>query len=228
MLADAKLDKLFEAISFVASQNANIHGALQNIKTMIGEDETRLRDLENDMSRAYLEIEKLREQVDGLSSVSRQQTTEFTVPGIPSTLPEKDDDAVIAGVLGRIGAERFLPDITRVRRMKPRNSASEFWTLLVVCKSSVVRDEIVCLKIQKGDIAVSDIIPNQASAAERKLFLNEWLPRPVHELLQEVRSKARARGYQRVWIRDGVIFVRKYSTAQRIQINSKSDIDKIA
>ncbi|KAL7307759.1 hypothetical protein TKK_0000431 [Trichogramma kaykai] len=167
---------------------------------MIGEDETRLRDLENDMSRAYLEIEKLREQVDGLSSVSRQQTTEFTVPGIPSTLPEKDDDAVIAGVLGRIGAERFLPDITRVRRMKPRNSASEFWTLLVVCKSSVVRDEIVCLKIQKGDIAVSDIIPNQASAAERKLFLNEWLPRPVHELLQELHVL----GVTETWLTDQV------------------------
>ncbi|KAL7297112.1 hypothetical protein TKK_0009534 [Trichogramma kaykai] len=138
--------------------------------------------------------------MDQLSSLSRQQTTEFTVSGIPLRLPEAKDESVVAKVLTFIGAQRFLADITRVRRMRPKNGAAEFRTLLFVCKSSVVRDEIVRLKILKGDIAVADILPTYSSGAQRKLYLNEWLPQSTFKLLQEVRAKALASNYQRVWI----------------------------
>ncbi|CAB0037183.1 unnamed protein product, partial [Trichogramma brassicae] len=121
------------------------------------------------------------------------QTTEFTVSGIPSSLPESENDRVVGTVLTCIGAQRFLSDITRVRRLKPKDASSEFRTLLVVCKSSVVRDEIVRLKILKGDIPVADILPTYRSVAQRKLYLNEWLPQATFTLLQEVKAKALAK-----------------------------------
>ncbi|CAB0042380.1 unnamed protein product [Trichogramma brassicae] len=206
---DAKLDKLYEAISFVAAQNRDLQSSMNNLSTMIGEHETRLNDLENNLSRAYVEIVKLRTRIDQMSFCSRQQTTEFTVSGIPSSLPESENDQVVGTVLSCIGAQRFLSDITCVRRLKPKDASSEFRTLLVVCKSSVVRDEIVRLKILKGDIPVADILPAYRSAAQRKLYLNEWLFQDTFKLLQEVSTKARTCGFERVWIRGGIIYVRK-------------------
>ncbi|KAL7292352.1 hypothetical protein TKK_0013955 [Trichogramma kaykai] len=182
---DGKLDKLYEAISFVAAHNRDLQSSMNNLSTMIGEHETRLNDLENNLSRAYVEIEKLHTRIDQTSSYSRQQTTEFTVSGIPSSLPESKNDQVVGTVLTCIGAERFLRDITRVKRLKPRDASSEFQTLLVVCKSSVARDEIVRLKILKGDIPIADILPAYRSADQRKLYLNEWLPQDTFKLLQE-------------------------------------------
>ncbi|CAB0036344.1 unnamed protein product [Trichogramma brassicae] len=203
---DAKLDKLYEAISFVAAQNRDLQSTMNNLTTMIGEHETRLNDLENNLSRAYVEIEKLRTHIDQMSYCSRQQTTELTVSGIPSSLPESENDQVVGTVLTCIGAQRFLSDITRVRRLKPKDASSEFRTLLVVCKSSVVRDEIIRLKILKGDIPVANILPAYRDAAQRKLYLNEWLLQDTFKLLQEVRAKARTCGFERVWIRGGIIY----------------------
>ncbi|CAB0042608.1 unnamed protein product [Trichogramma brassicae] len=221
---DAKLDKLYEAISFVAAQNRDLQSTMNNITTMIGEHETRLNDLENNLSRAYVEIEKSRTHIDQMSYCSRQQTTEFTVSGIPSSLPESENDQVVGTVLTCIGAQRFLSDITRVRRLKPKDASSEFRTLLVVCKSSVVRDEIIRLKILKGDIPVANILPAYRDAAQRKLYLNEWLLQDTFKLLQEVRAKARTCGFERVWIRGGIIYVRKNGSSQKIQINSNLDL----
>ncbi|KAL7297016.1 hypothetical protein TKK_0009446 [Trichogramma kaykai] len=193
---DAKLDKLFEAISFITVQNRNLQSSIDNLWTMIGEHETRLNDLESNLSHAHVEMEKLRIYIDKMSFCSRQQTTEFTVSGIPSSLPESENDQVVGTVLTCIGAQRFLSDIIRVRQLKPKDASSEFRTLLVVCKSSVVRDEIVRLKILKGDIPIADILPTYRSVAQRKLYLIEWLPQVTFTLLQEVRTKARTCGFE--------------------------------
>ncbi|KAL7298608.1 hypothetical protein TKK_0008378 [Trichogramma kaykai] len=210
---DAKLDKLLEAISFMTVQNRNLQSSIDNLSTMIGEHETRLNDLESSLSRAYVEMEKLRTHVDQMSLCSRQQTTEFTVSDIPSSLPESENDQVVGTVLTCIGAQRFPSDIIRVRRLNSKDASSEFRTLLVVCKSSAVGDEIVRLKILKGDIPVADILPKYRSAAQRKLYLNEWLPQATFTLGIVTRRFHN---------------VRKNASSQRIQINSNLDLEKIA
>ncbi|CAB0033756.1 unnamed protein product [Trichogramma brassicae] len=160
---DAKLDKLYEAISFVAAQNRDLQSTMNNLTTMIGEHETRLNDLENNLSRAYVEIEKLRTHIDQMSYCSRQQTTEFTVSGIPSSLPESENDQVVGTVLTCIGAQRFLSDITRVRRLKPKDASSEFRTLLVVCKSPFRRPSAPWMTdVLRGECRVRDRLFREA------------------------------------------------------------------
>ena len=55
------------------------------------------------------------------------------------------------------------------------------------------------LKIVKGNIPVVTILPDLPDLAENKVFLKEFLPKEVLELLRLVRARAKTRNYERVW-----------------------------
>ena len=69
-------------------------------------------------------------------------------------------------------------------------------------KSVQVRNEVMRFKILKGNIPVDIIFPNLPDLAENKVFLDEFLAKEVHKLLILVRARAKARNYERVWVRN--------------------------
>ena len=101
------------------------------------------------------------------------------------------------------------------------------YSLILRFKSVQVRNEVMRLKIVKGNIPVVTIFPDLPDLAENKVFLNEFLPKEVLELLRLVRSRAKARNYERVWVRNEQIFVRKSSDSDIISITSQSDLNKL-
>lgn len=98
---------------------------------------------------------------------------------------------------------------------------------MVHLKSPQIRDEIINCKRTKGDLTASTIFPNFSGVLQQKVFLNEWLPPPVFKLFMEARKTAKQKGYERAWVRRGIISVRKCEGAPRIDISSKVDLDNL-
>ena len=109
-----------------------------------------------------------------------------------------------------VGATRFLGDIISIRKLKTvkENGSSSTtngdnvvlmsYSLILRFKSVQVRKEVMRLKIVKGNIPVVTIFPHLPDLAENKVFLNEFLPKEVLELLRLVRARAKAHNYERV------------------------------
>ena len=101
------------------------------------------------------------------------------------------------------------------------------FSLILRFKSVQVRNEVMRFKIVQGNTPVITIFSDLPDLAENKVFLNEFLTKEVHKLLRLVRARTKARNYDRVWVRNEQIFVRKSSHSEIISISSESDLNKL-
>lgn len=141
-------------------------------------------------------------------------------------------------MLTSIGAKNFIGDIAGFNRrvFKARNSdqsneendtVPQTFSLMDRFKSTPVRNEVMRLKILKGDLPEASIFPDLQDLLERKLYLNEWLHPRQYQLRRNVRTRAKQSNYERVWVRNENIYVRKNANAERILISSEADLSKI-
>ena len=79
-----------------------------------------------------------------------------------------------------------------------------------------VRNKVMRLKVLKGNITVVTIFPDLPDLAKNKVFLKEFLAKEMHMLVRLVRARAKAGYYERVWVRNEQIFVRKSSDVEII------------
>ena len=169
---------------------------------------------------------------------SHESTAEIVVSGLP-TRGQLTYEEIVKSILNFVGATRFLGDIISIRKLKTvkenrsssttngGNAVLMSYSSIQLFKSVQVRNEVMRLKIVKGNIPVVTIFPDLPDLAENKVFLNEFLPKEVLELLRLVRARAKARNYERVWVRNEQIFVRKSSDSDIISITSESDLNKL-
>lgn len=83
------------------------------------------------------------------------------------------------------------------------------------------------MNMKKGHLPASTVFTWILNSDEHRLHWNEWLPASIYRLLQQVRDEASDSEYERVWIRNGQIFVRKTAAALRIPIASEADLSKM-
>ena len=167
-----------------------------------------------------------------------ESTAEIVVSGLP-TRGQLSHQDIISRIFNFVEAARFLDDIISIRKL---NSVKEnggsgapngdtavrtSYSLILRFKSVQVRNEVMRLKIVKGNIPVVAIFPDLQDLTEDKVFLNEFLAKEVLKLLRLVRARAKARNYERVWVRNEQIFVRKSSDSDIISIMSESDLNKL-
>ena len=166
-----------------------------------------------------------------------ESTAEIIVSGLP-TRGQLSYGEIVTSIFNFIGANRFLGDLISIKKLntvKENGSLSTpdggtatlmSFSLILRFKSVQVRNEVMRLKILKGNIPVVTVSPNLPDLAENKVFLNKFLTKEVHKLLRLVRARAKARNYEWVWVRNEQIFVRKNSDSEVIPISSESDLNK--
>ncbi|CAB0044678.1 unnamed protein product [Trichogramma brassicae] len=162
--SDDKLNKLYDLFF---SMNNFLQSNLGGITSMLENYETRIKDLDDSLARAYIEIDRMRDEI----ASSTPPTPEFTISGVPAASSAASDTGVVSSVLRAVGAECFIPDLINVRRLRT-DSGSALCTLLVKTQSSHIRDEIIRLKIAKGDLPAADFFPGHEAVLQRKLYLN--------------------------------------------------------
>ena len=107
-------------------------------------------------------------------------------------------EEIVTSIFNFIGATRYLDDVMSIRNLNSAKDTGSVSTLngntavpmslslILRFKSVQVRNEVMRLKIIKGNIAVINIFPNLPDLAESKIFLNEFLDKKVLNLLRLV------------------------------------------
>ena len=153
---------------------------------------------------------------------SGPQTPFFSFPSV-LTLPQQHLQAVAAGIavsheeiinsiFNFVGATRFLGNIISIRKLKTDKETGSSsnpngdtairmsYSIILRFKSVPVRNEVMKLKIVKGNIPVVTIFRDLSDLTENKIFLSEFLAKEVLKLLILVRARAKAHNYETVWV----------------------------
>lgn len=241
---DLKLETMYQTIliqnDLTNQRMAAFEAKMSEVTTMIHGQETRLSDLEKNMTRAYVEIDSVRGLISARNADNSdsQQSAEIIISSLPCETSLSDAD-IITRIFTQIEAANYLPEILSASRRFPQPRATQneqnepapdapnTFSILLRCKSVRIRNEIMRCKISFGDLPASSIFPDLQATLEKKLYLNEWLPYQTYKLLRSTRVKARACNYERVWVRNGAIFVKKDANADRIPITSEADLQKM-
>lgn len=178
------------------------------------------------------EIRALKEQ-----KAHGETSTDILISGIPSfiTLPHAD---IVSRLLVRLNLAHLNVDVLDIRTLNQRptnapttsqaaNPQHRYTTisLLVTFKSVAVRNRVIKAKRIVGNITVAEIFSDVVPATyEGLLYVKEFLPTPIHILHQKARIRTREVNYERVWIKDGVVFVRKTGNSPIIPIITEMDL----
>ena len=232
---DQKLNTLFSHLLNQTNELSEIKSHLQSITDTIDNHEDRLALLETGRvdDRALVE-EKLANTKQALAYTQHQKSlAEVIIGGIPvdSTVSEIE---ITHKVLQKIDASKYLDDIIFAKKCAFKKHAKsnvnsvdlpQFYSIIVRFKSENVRNEVIRLKKLYGDIPAFEIFPELPNSIRERISINEWLQPHMFKLLQLTREKAKNLGYERVWLFNEVISVRKNASSPKIEIFSETDLE---
>lgn len=101
---------------------------------------------------------------------------------------------------------------------------------IIVCfKNQLVKDTYISKKrnkkLKSSIFETADI--NDNGQQPRNIFINEALCSTVKKILYETKAFAKANDYQFVWVRDGIVFLRKRENERYFKIKSYADLSNI-
>lgn len=166
-------------------------------------------------------------------------SADILITGIPACVTTPHNE-IVQRLISRLNLantilQTDILDILTVNR-KPNSTPStsqpptarplyETISLLVKFKSVIVRNYVIQAKRRIGNISVADIFNDMVPEPPHgTLHVNEFMPSLTYSLYQQTRIKAREANYQRVWVRDGVINVRKAQNSPIIPIVTEMDL----
>lgn len=177
------------------------------------------------------------------SAAGVASTAEILVTGLPeqTTLADRD---IVSRIFHFIGAQNLLGHVYNSRRMRSNNASSQqqqlvggtnrtpykSYSLILQITSVQIRDAIIRLKIAKGPMPVSTIyhdFPQLMGSTDSKIFVNEFLSSNTYKLLKTTREHAKRCRYERVWVRNERIFVRKDENSQPMLISCEADLKNL-
>ena len=178
---------------------------------------------------------------DKLASVSQtivytqrfKSQAEIVITGLPieTVLSESD---VTSAILKRIEVQQFISDVVSIRKHNKKSrinnnnvETARTFSLIVKFKSDIVRNEVMRKKKIYDDIFASEIFTELSDISNNRIAIYEWLQPHIFKLFQKTREIARQKGYERVWILNETISVRKDANSAKIEIFSESDLDKL-
>ena len=232
---DQKLNTLFCHLLNQTNELSDIKSKLQSLTDTIDNHEDRLALLETGRADDRVLVEdKLASTKQALAYTQHQKSlAEVIIGGIPveSTLSELE---IAHKILQKIDASKYFDDVIfakkRVFKKYAKSNANssdlpKFFSIIVRFKSENVRNEVIRLKKLHGDIPVFEIFPDLPNSIRERIIINEWLQPHMFKLLQLTREKAKNLGYERVWLFNEVISVRKNASSPKIEIFSEADLD---
>lgn len=240
---DDKLTEMFRSnltlTKSLECRMQKVEKLVEDYSTMVRGQETRLADLEKTVSQVHIDIGILNDKINSLSTLPHtveSQLYELSISGLPIETTLSDEE-IADRVFRRINAIHFASDVYAARRVIPRlngnvadgteDNQPSLFSLILKFKTKRIRDEVIRLKIACKDVLAKEIFPELGVNLEKKLYLNEWLSSDKYNLLKQTRAKAKESGYERVWVRNGSIFVRKNAQSDRMAINSVIDLNKM-
>lgn len=236
--ANSRTDASLSEFSVFAEEQ---RAAIKNINVALAELPKIVEKLESN-SKRIVELENqnqsLTQQVTTLKAQQAKQdkaSRELLLNGFP-TGTQDEPRVLVEKIFDVLGVTFLSSHIVRVSpflKKQPgtninsnRDNNPKFLSLLVTLSSSAIRDEVIIAKRAKKDLFIHEIIGGTDTRG--KIFVNEFLNRETHILLQDVRKRAKEIGINRVWTHDSTIYVRKDAGHPRHEIQSAEDLAKLS
>lgn len=128
----------------------------------------------------------------------------------------------ISNIIKQPLSVRDIIAIHRVPQMQPTTKRPK--NIVVKFTSKIVRDNfIAAVRLKKG--ITSDELNLQGTP--QKIFINEHLTLQNKKLFRQARALSKENGYRFVWVKNGVVLVRKNITSAVFTIRSENDLSKL-
>ncbi|KAK2577783.1 hypothetical protein KPH14_011602 [Odynerus spinipes] len=207
--------------------------ALPAMQAQIEANSARISDLEEGNKQLRDNIVQFQRQLDADSRehsrlLARQSGAELIILGAPCPSEEMLLE-VAQSVATLVGLTLENNDVTEIRFLVPQSKARREdapLPILIKLRSRDLARKLISAKRAKGRLRSSDLQLSSGVVVDRitSIFVNEALPRDLHQLLKSVKSVARVHAYKYVWHRDGAILLRKSDGAKIERIYSISDL----
>lgn len=99
-------------------------------------------------------------------------------------------------------------------------------SIIVQFTSTQIRDFVAATAKKLGVLDALKIFPG-IQVASGRIYVNEFLPAAVNELLRKAKAKAEEAGYKYTWVKNECIFMRKNDDTKAITIVTESDLSQI-
>ncbi|XP_024884655.1 uncharacterized protein LOC112462833 [Temnothorax curvispinosus] len=226
--------------AFVEEQrrtNSELKDKLDRLNSIAGNVERnsqRIVELERQCGALTDEICNLKSDRAGSHSVTHVPTpNELIISGVPAAMsvtPLKCVRNVFTTlgipelschVLDVRAVARKPPPVGAGNRSLPVSAANSYIVSLV---SGAVRDIVISKKRARRALTQRVVC---GIDFDRSVYVNELLPKEMHELLQRAKRVAKDKMYRYVWVKGGRIYVRLSDGEPAVLIDSVADLDKL-
>lgn len=161
-----------------------------------------IRDIGLQVSYLTTDRRELRQQLDNIEAHSKKCNIEIT--GIPYRSNEKVED-IFHKVTHLLDINQEIASVNRIYRIKPSDNNNTRKSIIVeFCKQSS-RDTFLTKAKTSKNLLLSNLGFQDTTY---RFFINEHLTRLKKEILYQLKKHKEAVKYDRLWIRDGQIYVR--------------------
>lgn len=219
----AKLISEFEsvktAIQFMSDKYEVIEKKTQEVADRVLELE---RKFESSQSLG-LRVATLEAKLEDMEQKSRNCNVEI------SNLPEKRGENLlnivenIASVIKQPLSSRDIVAVHRVPQMQPNSNRPK--NIVVKFVSQLLRDNFVAAtRLNKG-LKTDDI---KMHGCSQNIYINEHLTLKSKLLFRKTKEIAKQSGFKFIWIKHGIILVRKDVSTAAFAIRTESDLSRLA
>ncbi|KAI5651886.1 hypothetical protein NE865_00223 [Phthorimaea operculella] len=194
-------------------------------------------EFEEKIDKQEKEIALLKEALAEFRSTAAQQEqynvrNELEVVGIPEQNNENLTHIILLSSK-KLGVELQAADIDEVRRVGTKQHeagpAKKSLPRPIVVKllRKSKRDEMVAASVVRKNLTTEGIVTGTAD----RIYLNERLSASNRKLFREARIRSKLHNFKHCWVRNGVIYVRKFTNTkdrkcQAFSIRSEEDLLK--
>jgi len=191
---------------------------LMNLSSVVMENSNRIGILEVENRAMKSEVDKLKNQISKIESVSRKNN--LVISGIPEKSKENLVEIIIK-LANSLNINISNENIDKATRFRPRNGSLK--PILVIFTQSMYRDRILSFyNLHKNICGTAIGMPDNII-----IRIGEHLSISKQSLLQKVKKELKSSGlYKYVWSQNGNILIRKTSVSKILKLRTDDDISR--
>lgn len=204
-----------------------IHSSQQFIAAKYDEMITTNLELQSTCNKLIIENADLKEEIKGLKQDLREiekRTNEkkIEIQGIPKVKDENLNE-IIAKIGEAFNVAIKTEDIDEIYRIENKENIKRNNPIVVTFGRKCNKEKFLTMRKKRS------IYTNELNICETRsqIFINEYLPKKIKELLWKTKQVKIEKGYRFVWVRNGSIYLRKLEKSEAIQINCQEDLQKL-
>jgi hypothetical protein len=233
------LDRINDNVSALRSDHSIFKETLENVNSRLMEIESslnasavrqdtfdkQLHDVKSQMQQSSglpTQMQKLEHKLLTMEQQARDCNIEIV------NIPDRRNENLISIItnLGGVTKQPILQsEIVAVHRVphadqkdsRPKNIVVKFTT-------RVLRDNVITASRSIKDLTTEHL---GISGHKQKIYVNEHLTLQNKHLFRECRNKAKAQNYKYIWVKHGVILLRKTDTSPVLAVRTEQDFIKI-